>query len=524
MGSIPIFGIFIIILMFFFINFISSSRPMDWQLGFQYPATAIMEGIINFHHDLFFFIIIIIVFTYYMLVRCVILYKDTKNNKKRVPINIIHAPILEIIWTLIPAFILFLIALPSFSLLYSMDEMEESFTTVKVIGNQWYWTYELEDPNYCIPIFYNREQEILAKDSPILMYNKLKYCRIAFEKYWQKTHPKEIETMTVNEQNVLMDNDFAEMLLEKKEKLLKFKVITEDEINKLQKPKDNFYVKHKITEKDEEFIIKIKEKWKIVDSYKKNSVEILEDMYLKQDIWKPKPIIIKENPLLYVYIPKVKNVPKKDESYLYMEKAQIPLMYQLLLPKAAEEFRRFVEDEIEHRNFVIKFIKKFFIKLLHFIEIFNQKIDAVLNYTGIRKYKEKKFTNIRTTFDSYMIPTEDLVKRKLRLLDVDNKLYLPTMVNIKILITSSDVLHSWAVPSFGIKLDSVPGRLNQTSLKIRTGGFYYGQCSEICGINHAFMPIVVGGVPFLQKNFKIEMSQDFFNAIYPMFMHTFYKK
>jgi cytochrome c oxidase subunit 2 len=95
------------------------------------------------------------------------------------------------------------------------------------------------------------------------------------------------------------------------------------------------------------------------------------------------------------------------------------------------------------------------------------------------------------SFDSYMISTPDLVEGQFRLLEVDNRLYLPTNTHIRLLITSADVLHSWTIPSFGIKVDACPGRLNQASLFIKRSGIYFGQCSEICGINHGFMPIVV---------------------------------
>lgn len=96
--------------------------------------------------------------------------------------------------------------------------------------------------------------------------------------------------------------------------------------------------------------------------------------------------------------------------------------------------------------------------------------------------------------DSYMIGEEDLEEGELRLLEVDNKLVIPVEVPIRVIITSGDVLHSFGVPSLGIKLDAVPGRLNQTGMIANREGVYYGQCSEICGANHGFMPIVVEGV------------------------------
>jgi cytochrome c oxidase subunit 2 len=99
-------------------------------------------------------------------------------------------------------------------------------------------------------------------------------------------------------------------------------------------------------------------------------------------------------------------------------------------------------------------------------------------------------------FDSYMIPTTELVKGQVRLLEVDNMMVLPVNVNIQILITATDVIHSWAVPSLGVKVDALPGRLNQTSVFIKREGLFFGQCSELCGVNHGFMPIAVKGVTF----------------------------
>jgi heme/copper-type cytochrome/quinol oxidase subunit 1/heme/copper-type cytochrome/quinol oxidase subunit 2 len=97
-------------------------------------------------------------------------------------------------------------------------------------------------------------------------------------------------------------------------------------------------------------------------------------------------------------------------------------------------------------------------------------------------------------FDSYMVAEDELAIGGLRLLEVDNRLTLPVRTNIRMLITAVDVLHSWTVPAFGLKMDAVPGRLNQVSLYINRPGVYYGQCSELCGVNHSFMPIVVNAV------------------------------
>merc|ERR1711907_455850 len=223
--------------------------PEPWQFGFQDPATPVMEGIIDFHHDVMFFLIVIGIGVSWVLFRVLVVYSEDKNA---VPTNTVHATTLEIVWTIAPAFVLMIIAVPSFALLYSMDEIIDPAITIKVVGHQWYWSYEYSDYN--------------AADG--------------------------------------------------------------ESIN----------------------------------------------------------------------------------------------------------------------------------------------------------------------FDSYMIPEEDLEPGNLRLLEVDNRVVLPVETHVRVVITSADVLHCWAIPSFGVKMDACPGRLNQTSMFIKREGVYYGQCSEICGVNHGFMPIVVEAV------------------------------
>jgi cytochrome c oxidase subunit 2 len=279
--------------------------PSPWQLSFSDPATPIMEGIINFHNDLMFFVVAIIIFVLWLIIRCFVLFGDFSekkdlnwksqvgflgllsknnnvriknpeeiNNESRVFLNDAqdystgfnhHTPI-EIGWTIAPALILMLIAVPSFALLYSIEEFIEPSLTVKCTGHQWYWCYEYSN------------------------------CK---------------------------NTDLA------------------DYIN------------------------------------------------------------------------------------------------------------------------------------------------------GFK-------------FESYMAPTEDLSVGMLRLLEVDQRLSIPVESHVQITVTAADVLHSWAVPSLGIKVDACPGRLNQTSIFIKRPGVFYGQCSEICGINHGFMPIVVNGVDI--KEFLIAYS------------------
>jgi cytochrome c oxidase subunit 2 len=233
-----------------------ADAPEAWQLGLQDPASPAVEGMIFFHDYLFFFLIVIGVFVFWMLYKTVVDFSGEHSvDSKYIKIaqRFTHSSLLEIVWTIIPAVILILIAVPSFALLYSLDELLDPQITLKIVGHQWYWSYEYSD-------------------------------------------------------------------------------------------------------------------------------------YLAS------------NP---------------NESF---------------------------------------------------------------------------------GFDSYLVSTDDLTVGAFRLLEVDNRVVLPVNTHIRLLVSAADVLHSWAVPSFGIKVDACPGRLSQASLFLKREGVFYGQCSEICGVNHGFMPIVVKSV------------------------------
>jgi cytochrome c oxidase subunit 2 len=229
--------------------------PEDWQVGFQDPASPIMQGLIELHHDLFFFLIVVFSFVFWLLLKILFTFNSVSNKVVTKTIN--YGTIIEIVWTIVPAITLLLVSIPSFTLLYSMDEILDPMLTLKVIGHQWFWSYEYSD-----------------------------------------------------------------------------------------------------------------------------------------------------------YI-----TPRLNSNTAFI-------------------------------------------------------------------------------YDSYMILEEDLNLGEFRLLEVDNRVILPTHTHIRVLVTSTDVLHSWAIPSLGIKIDACPGRLNQISTFINRPGVYYGQCSEICGINHGFMPIALEAVNF----------------------------
>nr|YP_009045249.1 cytochrome c oxidase subunit II [Athyma sinope]AHA03600.1 cytochrome c oxidase subunit II [Athyma sinope] len=138
------------------------------------------------------------------------------------------------------------------------------------------------------------------------------------------------------------------------------------------------------------------------------------------------------------------------------------------------------------------------LRLLYLLDELNNPLITLksIGHQWYWSYEYSDFNNIE--FDSYMIQETDNLSN-FRLLDVDNRIVLPMNNQIRILITATDVIHSWTIPSLSVKVDANPGRLNQTSFFINRPGIFYGQCSEICGANHSFMPIVIESISI--KNF-----------------------
>lgn len=146
-----------------------------------------------------------------------------------------------------------------------------------------------------------------------------------------------------------------------------------------------------------------------------------------------------------------------------------------------------------------------FVLLYSMEELTNPRV--TIKAIGRQWYWHYEYGDFEKTieFDAYMIPDAE---SKLRVLEVTNEIFIPNKVQVRLLTTASDVIHSWTIPSLGIKLDAIPGRLNQTSLLTKRPGIFYGQCSEICGINHGFMPIALRSVNWATfrhwVNFQLE--------------------
>nr|ARH54921.1 cytochrome c oxidase subunit 2 [Ceutorhynchus parvulus] len=135
------------------------------------------------------------------------------------------------------------------------------------------------------------------------------------------------------------------------------------------------------------------------------------------------------------------------------------------------------------------------LRLLYILdEIYNPEL--TVKAIGHQWYWSYEYSDYKKMeFDSYMIPTNELNSHSFRLLDVDHRMNIPFNTQIRIIVTSMDVIHSWTIPSLGIKIDGTPGRLNQATFNVNRTGLFYGQCSEICGANHSFMPIVIESIP-----------------------------
>ena len=129
-------------------------------------------------------------------------------------------------------------------------------------------------------------------------------------------------------------------------------------------------------------------------------------------------------------------------------------------------------------------------KLLYYMDR-TPEVELTVKAIGHQWYWTYEYPDHEITFDALLVPEDELQPGQPRLLETDNRVVLPVNTKVRLLFTADDVLHAWAVPAFGIKVDTVPGRTNEAWVEVTREGVYYGQCSELCGVNHSFMPIAV---------------------------------
>jgi len=310
---------------------------MFYCIGFQDSASPILEGIIDLHNYIMFYLILILIFVIYIYSHILIvfyycfknpfLYEHIELREYTEEIkNVTHNARLEIIWTITPSIILFIIAIPSFQLLYDIEfALDPSFTT-KIIGHQWYWQYECDDKVLDIKLYL-----------PELIVHKF-----------------------------LQRNDVT---------------------------------------------------------------SLVKDIYSH-----------------------VTSVPGP-----HRKRSRIP-----------------------HNLFSLSEAKK--TKKCHIIKWIPSKFK-------VKTWELSPSSYIST--NSFMVAPENLNNGQPRLLWVDKPLNLPCNMYIRLLVTSTDVIHSYAIPGLGVKMDAIPGRLNQVMVLIKREGLFFGQCSELCGAGHGFMPIMV---------------------------------
>nr|AML26427.1 cytochrome c oxidase subunit II [Staphylinidae sp. BMNH 1274642] len=148
------------------------------------------------------------------------------------------------------------------------------------------------------------------------------------------------------------------------------------------------------------------------------------------------------------------------------------------------------------------------LRLLYLLDEINNPVVTVksIGHQWYWSYEYNDFKSIE--FDSYMVPVNENKLSDFRLLEVDNRMVVPFDSQIRMIITAADVLHSWTIPSISVKIDATPGRLNQVGFMLNRTGIFYGQCSEICGANHSFMPIVMESISMDHfMNWVSEMSE-----------------
>jgi cytochrome c oxidase subunit II len=203
--------------------------------------------------------------------------------------------------------------------------------------------------------------------------------------------------------------------------------------------------------------------------------------------------------------------------------------------KQFKQIKQFSKKQIRHHGLlefiwtVLPTIVLFFVSGPSFTLMHAAEVEYVpymtINVVGHQWYWSYEYTlpsfiisnpdiqEFNINFDSYMIATEDLKPGQLRLLSTDNPVWIPLKKEVRVEITSSDVLHSWAVPSLGVKVDAVPGRDNEVLVYMIRSGTYFGQCSELCGVNHGFMPIEINGAKFEEFNCWVYLTDEGWDMI-----------
>lgn len=518
------------------------SWPLPHQKGFQVPASPVMEGIIDFHHDLMFFLLIILGFVIFFLSGIASYFINVKPVKKNTNAGISlnnHQMILEIIWTLLPALILLSIVLPSFALIYSMDEFFlNPKLTIKAIGNQWYWSY-----NYGGSLV-NKEVDS-RMDLRVASYQPLNtraYLTSLTDFYSNASRVEDILNFFVklnlicfNQRQLYKEMWLLEAFEQKLDYLFANSIYYSFYLDLrgtllstlcfldlfVQEEVPSFYFNHLIAQRVEPLVdLLFAENYRLalIDMFDEYRTNTKVTFIFHKTLLSLNKVLYDANNFPHLYVKTFSDIPFMDSLLIKLfDNIYVSNLFNdnsAVLKASHFNMRSLPVYELQYPDYN-------FAKRLHAISLFCQlfteakkfsienSIDTILypdEYAGQDgRHADAHIGRVQLKFDSYMLPDELVPLNGLRLLEVDKRLILPSKTGIRLLVSSYDVLHSWAVPALGIKLDGCPGRLNQTFLFIKNEGTYYGQCSEICGVNHGFMPIVIRAVSL--KNFTFWLSR-----------------
>jgi len=477
--------------------------PFRYQIGFQDPATLNAENIHDFHNDALVGLIFICSFVVAMLV-FVWNYFRVKNiedevdsypfltkmtdyscgfntgSRKRLeavfPLNIRHDAVIETWWTALPSMFLIFLAVPSFSTLYMLDELENPSITIRGTGVQWYWRFELFD--YFRYSAEHCQQKPCVNSAEEVAVNP-KYTDINFYT-WSNPHPNKGVDLygyhtTLIHQNKLLD-------------LMDLSVNGYNTSLSFETTNSSVWV-------PVEFSVDDYLSWTRRDMFNPNHPKcisldtrskVITDSYFNGGICKSHTT----------------NSFARCEAYYaadltrYWKYEKLSAIGGTLLPAEANSW---VSDVRAIGGFEVDSEGAF--SLPNFYQ-------AEKTASGTKYLRDLKRFNFK--FESHLVKENDLKVGNYRNLEVDKALILPFKTEIRLLFTALDVLHSFAVPSLGIKLDACPGRLNETGLFAQRQGTFYGQCSEICGVYHGFMPVVLE-VSTLDTFYKWVQMNRFFN-------------
>ena len=495
-------------------NIIFGDVALPYQFLFQDPATEFVEGIIDLHHDVMGYLVFICFFVGYMLYYTVFLFEAEMNN--RPPVDIRHNTLIEIIWTIIPTIIIMAIAIPSFVLIYAMDEIVNPKLTVKAIGSQWYWNYEYRDMvSYYAPLKKYVSVFDLFSTTPYFFqksfFNFFNYSfMLMTPEYLQKlffltpfapTKAKiSLKFLYFFECSlVLSSSKFKNVLFCDYLSLIKCRELPPFYLTKQYSLFYPLMITH--LKQVYQFYFSVFASAQ-VKNYAFNFIDLLAKYYspkLQLVILEPKfdcYSVVEKNamPSLYSFYFKLFNSSFSSKFAKISSSIFSPLKL-LAFEKFSDSswfkniwlFTNKSNIVFDSQLFLYSFLDAVCGKALNWCMFDVDQFLAIL-------FNLKRVEYSYLSFESRMLDTETVYAsecNKYRLLSVDNPCILPSRTQIRLLTTATDVLHSWTIPSFGVKIDACPGRLNQVGLFIKRPGTFYGQCSEICGINHGFMPIEV---------------------------------